>query len=166
MNFKKYKILYSVLIGLFCTNIAYCYDYEPLKNQLISNFPDTFQGQKIPPRTKNFGMAIINQIITDFEEINFIPEKAQWSSINNYIQYDSNSSKQIGTTCWLVYKTADDKIIGTYKMNSENPFNNRLLHTSYKFSGGSYTIKQKIHRDLFSHVICKKPAPKDIQRFK
>ena len=154
------------MLVLICANIAYCYDYEPLKNQLIKNFPDSFQGQTIQQRTKSFGIAIINQIITDFEEINFIPENAHWSSVNDYIQYDSNSSIQIGTTCWLVYKTIDDKIIGTYKMNSENPFNNRLLHTSYKISGGTYTIKQKIHRDIFSSVICKKPAPKDIQRFK
>lgn len=162
------KILLKILIVFICINTGLAslsQNYEALKALLLSNFPSTFEGKQIHPKTYKLGMAIINQLCEDFRKIGFDENKAQWYHVNDYVLYDTNSQKKIGTTCWLVYKTTDNKIIGTYMMNTENPVNNRLMHTSYHISGGSYKIKQKITRDDFSHVICQEPAKKSIRRF-
>lgn len=153
------------MLLLLIAQTSFAQNYEALKQQLISNFPNKFDGKTVHPKTYNFAMAIINQLVEDFRRVGFDEKKAKWYHVNDYVLYDASSLKQFGTTCWLVYKTTDDKVIGTYMMNTENPANNRVMHTSYRISGGSYTIKQKITRDDFSHVICKKPEPRAINRF-
>lgn len=143
---------------------VFAQDYERLKNLLLSNFPKTFEGKEIHPKTYRMGMAIINQIIEDFRTVGFDEKNAYWLHATDYVLYDANTNKQIGNTYWIVYKSEDNKVIGTYMMNCENPANNRMMHTSYHISGGSYKIKEKIKKEAFSHIVCKKQT-KSIQRF-
>lgn len=160
----------KLILTLFCLfaclikQASFAQDYDQLKARLISNFPNTFEGKPIHPRTHSFGIAIINQIIEDFRKIKFDEKNAYWLHATDYVLYDANTNKRIGNTYWLVYKTEDNKVIGTYMMNCENPANNRLLHTSYRISGGTYKIKEKITLHNFSHIVCKKQT-KSIQRF-
>ena len=163
MKISNLYFVLAIILTLACK--ASAQNYDALKSTLLSNFPKTFEGKEVHPKTYSLGIAIINQLIEDFRKIGFDEAKARWYNVDNYILYDTSSIKKIGNTCWLVYKSNDNKIIGTYMMNTENPVNNRLLHTSYHISGGSYTVKEKIHRDMFSHVICTTSAPKRIQRF-
>ena len=150
---------------LFFAQNCNAINYDKLEEMLSANFPETFEGKQIHPKTYKLGKAIIKQISEDLRHVEFAPEHARWLPVTDYILYDANSQKTIGNTCNLVFKSSDDKIIGTYLMNTENPVNNRILYTSYKISNGSYTIKEKIHRDIFSTIICKEPQPKLIQRF-
>ena len=162
--FLKYKIIFLVSVFLVFGQNCFAQDYDELKTRLIKNFPNTFENKPIHPRTYSFGMAIINQIIEDFRKIGFDEKKAYWLHATDYVLYDANTNKRIGNTYWIVYKSEDDKVIGTYMMNCENPANNRLLHTSYKISGGTYRIKEKITLHNFSHIVCKQQT-KRIQRF-
>lgn len=158
-NFLIFTILYAITL-----QNVFAQDYDALKNFLLSNFPQTFEGKEIHPKTRRMGMAIISQLVEDFYRIGFDEGKAYWLHATDYVLYDANSAKQIGNTYILVYKSEDDKVIGSYVMNCENPVNNRLMHTSYHISGGSYKIKEKIKRDAFSHIVCKTQT-KSIQRF-
>ena len=162
----KFKNICLFLLTSFFTNtqITFAQDYDALKNKLTNNFPKTFNGQKIPQRTYSFGQTIINQIIEDLRKIGFDEDEAIWLHANDYVLYDAKTAKLIGNTYWLAYKTEDNKVLGTYMMNCQNPANNRLMHTSYNVSGGSYKIKEKITLHNFSHLVCKKHE-KRIQRF-
>ena len=163
MAFKN-KFLLSIFLSSLCVQMTFAQDYDALKQRLLNNFPKTFEGKEIHPRTYSLGMAIINQITEDLRKMDFEEDKAIWLHANDYVLYDSNSAKRIGNTYWIAYKTEDNKVLGTYMMNCENPANNRLMHTSYFMSGGSYKIKKKITLHNFSHLVCKKHE-KRIQRF-
>ena len=163
MNLKN-NFLLSILIFLFFGQTIFAQDYDELKQRLLNNFPKKFEGKEIHPRTYFFGIAIINQITEDLRKIDFDEANAIWLHANSYVLYDANSAKRIGNNYWLAYKTEDNKVLGTYMMNCENPANNRLLHTSYFISGGNYKIKQKITLHDFSHIVCKYHE-KRIQRF-
>jgi len=160
----KIKFLSIIFIISFVVQSAFAQDYDVLKQRLLKNFPSTFEGKEIHPRIYSFGIAIINQIIEDLRKIEFDENKAIWLHANDYVLYDSATAKRIGNTYWIAYKTEDNKVLGTYMMNCENPANNRLMHTSYYISGGSYKIKKKITLHDFSHLVCKKHE-KRIQRF-
>ena len=164
MKNRPFVFLLSV-VSIFCMLPCCAQDYSSLKNKLLANFPGTFEGKPVHPKTYSLGIAIINQLVEDFRTVGFDEKKARWYDVDDYVLYDANSLKKIGNTCWLVYKSKDNKIIGTYMMNTENPVNNRVMHTSYQVSGGSYKVKEKINRDMFSHIICTEPATKIIQRF-
>ncbi|MBQ2870258.1 hypothetical protein IJE86_01000 [bacterium] len=162
---KLKNIVFSIVFVLILLGQnSFAQDYSALKSRLINNFPNTFEGKPVHPRTYSFGMAIINQLIEDFRKIGFDESNAYWLHATDYVLYDANTNKRIGNTYWIVYKSEDDKVIGTYMMNCENPANNRLMHTSYKMSGGSYKIKKKITLHNFSHIVCKQQT-KRIQRF-
>lgn len=158
------KTVIFIVCCLITVQNAFAQNYDALKNQLLLNSPQTFEGKEIHPKTYRIGMAIINQLVEDFKTIGFDEQTAYWLHATDYVLYDANSNKQIGNTYWIVYKSEDNKIIGTYMMNCENPANNRMMHTSYHFSGGSYKIKEKIKKEAFSHIVCKKQI-KTIQRF-
>lgn len=160
----KNKTLFLFITSILLTQNVFAQDYDALKQRLINNFPKTFEGKEVHPRTYSFGIAIINQITEDLRKIEFDENKSIWLHATDYVLYDANSAKRIGNTYWLAYKTEDNKVLGTYMMNCENPANNRLLHTSYYISGGSYKIKKKITLHNFSHIVCKKQE-KRIQRF-
>lgn len=161
---SKNKHLILLFCLLFIVQSSIAQKYDALKSLLLSNFPKTFEGKKIHPQTYKMGMAIINQLIEDFRTVGFDEQKAYWLHATDYVLYDAATNKRIGNTYWIVYKSADDKVIGTYMMNCENPANNRMMHTSYHFSGGSYRIKEKIRKEAFSHIVCKTQT-KSIQRF-
>lgn len=165
MNSKQVLLILSALI-LVCgiSQKVFADSYDDLHARLLANFPSTFEGKPLHPRTKTLGLAIINQIIEDMRKTGFSEAGANWHHASDYVLYDANVNKKIGNTWWIVYKSADDKVIGTYMMNCDNPANNRLMHTSYKFSGGSYKIKEKIEKETFSHLVCKETR-RDIQRF-
>lgn len=158
------KILF--LISIFCvtSNACLAQDYDALKLKLLNNFPSTFEGKEIYPKTYSLGLAIIDQIIEDLRKIKFDEKNAVWLHANEYVLYDANTAQKIGNTNYITYKTEDNKVLGTYLMNCENPANNRLMHTSYNISGGSYSIKEKITLHNFSHLVCKNHTKK-IQRF-
>lgn len=159
------KYLFSLIaIITFFTQAVLAQDYDKLNSKLLANFPKTFEGKEIHPKTYSLGLAIINQISEDLRTMKFEENSAIWLHANDYVLYDANSAKKIGNTYYIAYKTEDNKVLGTYIMNCENPANNRLLHTSYNISGGSYKIKQKITLHDFSHLVCKQ-AQKKIQRF-
>ncbi len=160
----KNKVLLLLITSILLTQNVFAQNYDALKQRLLNNFPKTFEGKEVHPRTYSLGIAIINQIIEDLRKIEFDENKAIWLHATDYVLYDANSAKRIGNTYWLAYKTEDNKVLGTYMMNCENPANNRLLHTSYYMSGGSYKIKEKITLHNFSHLVCKKQE-KRIQRF-
>ncbi len=161
---KRSRFL-SLFLALFCcANSVFADSYDRLKSVLLSNFPPTFEGKTLHPRTRELGLAIINQIIEDMRTVGFSEANARWLHATDYVLYDSNTSRKIGNTAWIVYKSEDDKVIGTYMMNCENPANNRLMHTSYHISGGTYKIKEKIEKEAFSQIVCKEPS-RSIQRF-
>ena len=160
----KSKFLFLFFIFLVSAQIVFAQDYDALKQRLINNFPKIFNGEVVPQKTYSFGLAIINQIIEDLRKIKFDEKDAIWLHATNYVLYDASTAQKIGNTYWLVYKTEDEKVLGTYMMNCENPANNRIMHTSYKISGGSYKIKEKITLHDFSHLVCV-TQPKRIQRF-
>ena len=143
---------------------VFAQNYDDLNSCLLKNFPKTFEGKEIHPRTYSLGLAIINQITEDLRKMEFDEKSAIWLHANDYVLYDARSAKRIGNTYFIAYKTEDNKVLGTYTMNCENPVNNRLLHTSYRYSGGSYSIKQKITLHNFSHLVCR-PIEKVINRF-
>ena len=163
MIFKnKLWLIFTIL----CINsqLVFAQDYDALKTRLLKNFPTKFENKEIHPKTYSLGIAIINQIVEDLRKIKFDEEKAIWLHATDYVLYDANTAQRIGNTYWIAYKTNDNKVIGTYMMNCENPANNRLMHTSYYISGGSYKIKEKITLHNFSHLVCQKHE-KRIQRF-
>ncbi len=160
----KNKFVFLIFLSLFCAQNVLAQDYDALKQRLLNNLPSTFEGKEIHPKTYSLGLAIINQIVEDLRKIEFDENKAIWLHANNYVLYDSATAKRLGKTYWIAYKTEDNKVLGTYMMNCENPANNRLLHTSYHLSSGSYKIKKKITLHDFSHLVCKKHEKK-IQRF-
>ena len=160
----KNSLLFLFVIFLLNAQMILAQDYDALKFKLEQNFPTNFNGQIIPTKTYSFGHAIINQIVEDLKKIGFDENEAIWLHANDYVLYDARTAQKIGNTYWLAYKTEDNKVLGTYMMNCQNPANNRLMHTSYNISGGSYKIKEKITLHNFSHIVCKKHE-KRIQRF-
>ena len=128
---KQHKFFLLLITIILCCIKATAQDYDALKNLMLSNFPKRFEEKEIHPKTYNLGLAIINQISEDFRTIGFDEKKARWFHVNDYFLYDVNTSKRIGNTCWLVYKSEDNKIIGTYMMNTENPVNNTYTIPHY-----------------------------------
>ncbi len=165
MKINKKLFLAGIFVALLIfTQSVFAQDYDELELRLLNNFPKTFEGKEVHPRTYSLGFAIINQIAEDLRKMKFEEQRAIWLHVNDYVLYDANSAKRIGNTYYIAYKTQDDKVLGTYIMNCENPANNRLMHTSYRISGGSYSIEQKITLHDFSHLVCK-PKEKLVQRF-
>ena len=163
-NKRRFIFIFLMIMSLTYTPAYGVQDYDKLKQKLLNNFPSVFEGKTIHPRTYSLGIAIINQISEDLRKIKFDEETAIWLHASDYILYDANTAKKIGNTYYIAYKTEDNKVLGTYVMNCENPANNRLIHTSYNISGGNYTIKEKITLHNFSHLVCQNHQ-KRLQRF-
>ncbi len=113
MSFKKALLI--LILFAFSSGFARAAQNDSLRKTLHSNVPKDFLGFAVPEAVTNLLHQNIDSVVNDFDKIGFSEATADWKPVNDFLLYDSKTSRKAGNIYYVVFKTKDNQKIGLVK---------------------------------------------------